>query len=367
RKEAEQRLLESEQRYRALLENASDAILLLDQEGVVADGNRLAEELFGLRRAALVGTSIDDLYAPYEVDFNRQKFRQALQGTGSVAYETQFETGEGQAVPLEIRQKAIVIGDEKIVQAIIRDISERKRREQQRLRQAEEQRDSLVREVHHRIKNNLQGIIGLLSTELKASGKDLEQAVEHALTRISSIALVHGIQGHRSGSKLLLCEMMPALVESIQPLARNRLSVDMQLDIRTPLEVVEDEGVPVALILSELLTNAIKHARPADGRQKVKISLQATDNLGHLTIHSPGGRLPAEFDFQAGAGCGTGLGLVRGLLPRNGMTIVHRQVPAGVIVKVILTEPVVCSVSLRRCACGLTIEECICTFKGSNQ
>lgn len=362
RKEAELRLFESEQRYRALLENASDAIVLLEQQGVVVDGNYLAEELFGLQRVALVGNSIDDLYDPHEREYNRKKFRQTLQGKNTVAYETRIKTGDGQAVPVDVRQKTIVIGGEKIVQAIIRDITERRQREQERLRETEEQRDALVREVHHRIKNNLQGIIGLLSTELKTSGKNLEQAVEHALTQISSIALVHGLQGHRSGSTLLLCEMVPALVEALDMLGGNRLPVDVELDIQNPLEVIEDEAVPVALILNELLANAMKHSRPDNERKPVKIILQANDNLGQLVIHSPGGQLPDGFDFQTGAGCGTGLGLVRGLLPRSGMTIVYQQMPAEVVTRVIVTEPVVTSVSMRSCDCDLPDDKNTCKF-----
>jgi two-component sensor histidine kinase len=142
--------------------------------------------------------------------------------------------------------------------------------------------------------------------------------------------------------------------------AKKSVKVDVDLHIHDPIEVLEEEAVPVALIINELVVNAIKHARPNGEQQQIKVFFQADDDLGQLFILSPGGRLPDGFDFQTGAGCGTGLDLVRGLLPRSGMTILYQQMPTEVITKVILTEPVVRTILMQSCECGVPEAECTC-------
>jgi len=221
------------------------------------------------------------------------------------------------------------------------NIDQRKYLEQEQVRQAEQQRNVLIREVHHRIKNNLQGIIGLLRNNLRSATSDPETAVKKAITQIKSIALIHGIQGQRDGNELLLCEMIPAIVEGHTIPGQDISEIDLSMEIDTPLQLLEKEAVPVALILNELITNALKHANWQNTHDGVNVSLQVISGRGEISIDCPGGRLPAGFDFQAGSGFGTGLELVHALLPPEGMSIQYQQTRAGVTTGVLLQAPIV--------------------------
>ncbi len=221
------------------------------------------------------------------------------------------------------------------------NIDQRKYLEQEQVQQAEQQRNVLIREVHHRIKNNLQGIIGLLRTNLTSMASDPGMAVEKAITQIKSIALIHGIQGQRDGKELLLCEMIPAIVEGYTIPGQGIAEIDLSMEVDTPLQLLDREAVPVALILNELITNALKHANRQNMHDRVNISLQVISGRGEISIHCPGGRLPTGFDFQAGSGFGTGLELVRALLPPESMSIQYQQTRAGVITDVLLQAPIV--------------------------
>lgn len=221
------------------------------------------------------------------------------------------------------------------------NIDQRKLLEQEQARQADQQRNLLIREVHHRIKNNLQGIVGLLRNNLTNMTDDPGAMVNKAITQINSIALIHGIHGQHDGRELLLCELLPAIVDGHTSPHQGASEIDLSLTIDNPLQLLDKEAVPVALILNEFITNALKHANRRDEYDRVSVSLQVINSRGEINIHCPGGRLPAGFDFETGSGHGTGLKLIRALLPPEGMSIKYRQTCLGVITSVLLQAPIV--------------------------
>jgi len=221
------------------------------------------------------------------------------------------------------------------------NIDQRKLLEQERARQADQQRNLLVREVHHRIKNNLQGIVGLLRNNLTNMTDDPGAMVNKAITQINSIALIHGIHGQHDGRELLLCELIPAIVDGHTSPGQGDPGIALSLATDNPLQLLAKEAVPVALILNELITNALKHANRRDENDRVSVSLQIINGSGEISIHCPGGHLPAGFDFGTGSGHGTGLKLIRALLPPEGMSIEYRQSRLGVITNILLQAPIV--------------------------
>ncbi len=221
------------------------------------------------------------------------------------------------------------------------NIDEQKYHERERMRQLEQQCSALTREVHHRIKNNLQGIIGLLRNNLNNSASNPRIAVEKAITQIRSIAIIHDLQARRDGNEVLLCDMIPAIVEGHTLPGQGVAEIDLSLKIDRPLQLLDEEAVSIALIFNELITNALKHADRQNMHEKVSVSLQVTSGQGEISIHCPGGRLPEGFDFQTGSGYGTGLELIRALLPPDGMSIQYRQNPTGVTTDVLLQAPIV--------------------------
>jgi len=341
RKEAELRLRESEQRFRALLDNAVDAILLLNMKGLIQDGNQRAADLFGMSHSDLSGNLLPEMFADKSLMLSSVERLQVLENDQSITYETTIRRQDGVEIPVEISKCMIPVGGENIIQAIVRDITQRKLREAAQIEQAKIQRDSLVREVHHRIKNNLQGIVGLLRSELNDSNNNLEQAMETAIQQVSSIALVHGLQCQHSQGELLLCELVPAIAKAAESYGSHMAKVTIASDIRNSLEVLEEEAVPLALIINELVTNAVKYADTKSGNCIIRLQLQAEHGRGELKINTPGGVLPHGFDFQSGNKCGTGLELVHALLPKKGVKIEYQQMPDRVITRVIFSEPVV--------------------------
>ncbi|MFZ4759815.1 MAG: PAS domain-containing sensor histidine kinase, partial [Burkholderiaceae bacterium] len=218
--------------------------------------------------------------------------------------------------------------------AVAEDITETLRQEQERLEDAIKQRDMLVREVHHRIKNNLQGVAGLLQ-QSASSRPELAESLGEVVGRIQAIAQVHGLQV-RDGEALVLRRVVAAVFEN---LGRTfGIVMPVQVDDEAGVDrwlLPEQEAVPLALVFNELGTNAIKH-RTAGG--SVTVRMRALHDGLSLEIASPGA-LPEGFEFARLGPSPSGLGLVKALLPRRGARLELLQHDGWVTARAELTLP----------------------------
>ncbi len=198
-------------------------------------------------------------------------------------------------------------------------------------------RDSLVREVHHRVKNNLQGITGILRL-FAAKHPELAQPLNQAITQVQSIAVIHGLQGRSGLSIVRLCEMTSAIAAGIQALWNKPVIVDIPSNW-PPRDVVESEAVPMALIINELLSNAVKHG---------DVGTDVTIRFGHETSrHSVimsicnYGSIPDGFGLNKPDLFGIGLQLLVSLLPQRGIRLSWSQQGGKVITVLEVTSPII--------------------------
>jgi len=199
------------------------------------------------------------------------------------------------------------------------DITDQKRAEAGRLEAVARQRDALVREVHHRIKNSLQGVVGLLGQKILKKPA-IATEIGETIAQLQSVALVYGLQETRPDGLLDLGEVMDAIISSAEDLIGGRVDRIMERRRRRPACLAGGEAVSVAFALNELIFNALKHQRAAAGSKRARVSLRESDDVVEIRI-SNRGRLPAGFDFDRGRAVGNGLGLVRTLLAAPGGAI----------------------------------------------
>ncbi len=226
-------------------------------------------------------------------------------------------------------------GEEALVAGIVEDVTESTHQDQERWRQALAQRDTLIREVHHRIKNNLQTVVSLLRREAERYPQ-VRAMIDAAVAQVQSVAVVHGLHARLSSDGILLCELLPAVVGGIDQLTGTAIRVLGVPPGTGGLRIKDSETVAVALILNELLTNAVKHGGPAP----VPVATLAIDGAGASIEIVNTGRLPSGFDYRQGIGLGTGLGLVRALMSTAGLTLAIGQRGAEVVARLELARPV---------------------------
>ncbi len=336
RRLAEDALRESEARYRTIMENASDAIVLAAADGRLLDVNRRACELFGYKRDEFLEMAAKDLHPPEEWPKVEAAFRD-MNDKGVSLYEHKIVHKDGAVGEAEVAGTMFAYGDSRVALGIFRDLTERRQAEHERLAHEKAQRDSLVREVHHRIKNHLQGLIGLLRQDAAANPK-LMPLMQKVIGQIHSVAVVHGLQGTVGHGEVRLGDMIEAICRSAERYTGRRVALSQESDLVCPVCLRSEEAVSVALVLNELVTNAVKHGGDGAGPT---VDLEAEAEKVWVTIRNPSAPLPGGFDFAGGEGLGTGLQLVRALLPREGAALGVRHADGVTEVRLILTAPVV--------------------------
>ena len=201
------------------------------------------------------------------------------------------------------------------------------------------QREMLVREVHHRIKNNLQGVAGLLQ-QIAQHKPEVAGPIAEIVGQVQAIAQVHGMQVGTSGL-LNLAEVAEAITVSVQRTFGRTIRFAVADEAVRRWMLPESESIPIALTINELLTNAVKHGS-AEAAVPVGVgcTLELLSDGVRLRITNRA-TLPAGFSLQRIPSGVSGLGLVRALLPRRHATLAIEQAGADVATTVDLQSPVV--------------------------
>ena len=156
RKQAEDALRESEEKYSSLFHFSNDGIFLHDLEGNIIDVNQKALDQLGYTKSEMLSFKIPDFHPPEALEKSQWAFETIVR-EGFVSFETDFKKKTGEVFPAEVSSSLFEIGDKKVIQGIVRDITERK--------QAEEEREKLINELQKAIKEikTLRGILPLCS------------------------------------------------------------------------------------------------------------------------------------------------------------------------------------------------------------
>ncbi|MBZ0132104.1 MAG: PAS domain S-box protein [Rhodocyclaceae bacterium] len=337
---AEQALRESEERYRSLFELSLDTVFV-HRNDIILYANKAAAQLLRADSARmLVGRNGREFIAEKDQPMVESRFASLLSGEAAFLppAESQLLTLDGQAIQAEAISARIMMEGAPAIMTVVRDISERRQAEALRLAEACRQRDTLVREVHHRIKNHLQGLTGLLNQH-KQKHPVLQEALDTVIAQITAISLIHGLQSREVEGEVRLYGLLKEIVAFHAGMASLAFANDDQPEcLNCAWHLADAESVPHALILNELITNAIKHRDEPSA--PVRVACACNDENIVVTLGNAG-TLPPGFDFAAGAGLGTGLTLLRSLLPRNGAALSFTCKDGQVETRLVLSAPVV--------------------------
>ncbi len=347
RRRAEEALRASEQRTRALMENAKDVILVTNIRGIVVEVNHAGEELFRRSRGEFAGRQFFDLLAADEREKVRRRFESALAGRALEAQETIAVTADGQTVPIEISGSLVEIGGERLMLAIVRDVSERKRLEEQfRQVQKMEAIGRLAGGVAHDFNNLLTVILGysdVVNSQLPA-GHPLRQEVEQiqkAGERAS--ALTRQLLAF-SRTQVLVPQLIDVaeIVTDIDKMLRRLIGehIDLSTVCDPGTGLVKADPGQLEQVLLNLAVNA-RDAMPGGGKLTIKTrnaEVGEADAREHATaepgsyvmiaVNDTGAGMDAETKAhifepffttkERGKGTGLGLATVYGIVKQSG-------------------------------------------------
>ncbi len=263
RKKAEKALQQSEKRFRDLSEMLPEAIFETDINLNLTFANKRAFELFGYTSEDLrQGLNGIDIIAPADKPRTQENIMRRLKGELVGAVEYNAVKKDGTEFPVLFHATTITEDEDLIgFKGIVVDITERKRIEQQ-LQQELVQKEILLREVHHRVKNNMNVITSLLSLQSNKIRNKAQalKAFEESKNRIYSMALVHEqLYRNEDFSKMDIKSYIENLSLKLKQIYSSDKIIDLDLDIADVFLDV-NHAVPCGLILNELITNAYKHA-----------------------------------------------------------------------------------------------------------
>ncbi|WP_225668891.1 PAS domain S-box protein [Bradyrhizobium hereditatis] len=307
RKQAERKLSESEQRLSELLAAIPAAIYTTDAEGKITYFNQAAVEFSG--RTPVLGSDewcvTWKLFNPDGTPLPHDQCPMALalkEGRAVRGAEAVAERPDGTRVPFIPFPTPLRDSFGKITGAVnmLIDISER--------RQAETQQRLLLDELNHRTKNNMQMLQSLLFAAARtAHSEEARKVLNEASARIAAMAAAQRVlYGRTDASRFSAEEFLPAVCETIRQL----LPPGARIECGAARDVLSnDVAMPLALILNELLTNAVKHGVKDHARQAVRVNLTGEGGRLTLCVEDDG----EGFDLEAVRKTSSGLQLVLGL------------------------------------------------------
>lgn len=327
-----------EMKIAAIAFETQEGIMVTDANAVIIRVNKAFTKITGFDAKEAIGQTMSLLNSGRQSEAFYVAMWDKIRRLGFWEGEVWNRRKNGETYPEKLTLTAVKTtnGDVLNYVGIFTDNTEHKKVEEQRLIDESKYRSALVREVHHRIKNNLQGVV-LLISNMTMSYPELTEPMEKVMTKVNSIATVHGLQGNHSNSAVIVVDLVKAIVDSNQTLFNSRISVHFPDNISI-VYLSENESVPIALILNELLLNAIKHSEDSNSisvhvnydvvKKTMCIHIK---NVGRLSENS----LIEEPEF------GTGLQLVKSLMPKNNMDLSWQQDNDWVITTVALSYPIV--------------------------
>lgn len=290
-------MTEELQRYKLLSRHARDIILFINSDGQIIEANESAEKAYGYSREELVSLSITDLRNTQTLQPVKDQMSQAVEQ--GILFETEHRRSDGSLFPVEVSSIGINIGGSRILLNIIRDITGRKQTETQIINSLRE-KETLLREIHHRVKNNLAVISSLLELQAdRIQDPELRGFFDESRQRIKSIALVHEkLYGTADMSLINFSDYIQSIVMDLLSLYQIRgrdITTRFTLD---DIRLDVDTAIPCGLIINELVTNSLKHAFPDRRNGELSIFFTKSGSSLTLKVEDNGIGLPDNFDHK---------------------------------------------------------------------
>ena len=284
----------------AVVDSADDAIFSVDRDTVVTAWNAGAERLYGYRAEEIVGRPVSIIFPPEEAEAELEVIRSLMDERRAMYHEARLRHKDGTMIDVSLARSPIRTntGDVLGLSTIARDITARKQAEDA-VRASLHEKEVLLKEIHHRVKNNLQIVTSLLSLQAGGvSDPTMAALMRETQHRVKSMALMHETL-YRSGN-LAALDLRPYVHELVQylrhsygPMLRR---VTLQEDVE-PLPLPIDSAIPCGLMLTELVSNAFKHAFPDSREGTLRIEGRHEDSDAYvLRVVDDGRGIPPEVD-----------------------------------------------------------------------
>ena len=278
---------------KTVIESMSDSVIVLDAENRILDVNPPAQQLMSSAASTVIGKSVEHVWPEWSEQME-------LSDTAEVVREIVLNSNnEHHTYDMRISPLIGWGGHTMSRVVVLRDITERKRAEE-KIKTSLQEKEVLLREVHHRVKNNIQIISSLLRLQMQyIEDKTSIEMIKECQNRIKSMALIHEkLYQSENLANINFGEYIEALVQGLvrsYGVSAARIAAkievgDISLDI--------DTAIPCGLIINELVSNALKHAFPNGRKGEIIVALRSVNEHIELTVSDNGVGIPKDIDFE---------------------------------------------------------------------
>ncbi len=299
----EKRIHDAEERYRNLFDSANDAIILTDLDNRVTSWNKSAERIFGWTEKEIIGKKFLPLAFDQKLHLdNEQIINNAISGGTVSGIETILMRKDGKGIDVSMTISPLRDGNQNVtgLSGIFRDITER-RKAQEQIENSLKEKEVLLREIHHRVKNNMQIISSLLRLQAGfIKEKKYSDMYKESQNRIVTMSLIH--EKLYQSTDLTRIELGGYIKELV-----NGIFISYDIDpgrINTKIEVENvllgiNSAIPCGLVINEIVSNSLKYAFPEGRSGEIRIALhRSSDSDFELAVADNGIGLPLDMDFK---------------------------------------------------------------------
>lgn len=299
-KRAEKALKDSEQYYKTIFENTGTATIIVEEDSTISLVNTEFEELYGQKKEYVEGKKkwyefVSEEHLPMMKNYHLT--RRISSEDVPRNYEFDFYDFNGNKKNI-FTTIAIIPGTGKSLVSL-QDITFSKNAEKQ-LKINIKEKDTLLREIHHRVKNNLQIISSLLNLQSRyIEDSDALDVFTESQNRVRSMAIIHEkLYNSNKMSKINFGEYITDLTDSLFYSFKVDPSKILLTKTIDNVFFDVDTSIPCGLIINELITNCIKHAFPGDNKGEINIELLKNDIEYTLKVSDNGTGFPDDLDFR---------------------------------------------------------------------
>jgi PAS domain S-box-containing protein len=321
----------------SIVSTIADALFLVDTEGTIVAVNRSALQITGYAEGEMVGLPVDKALE-YERDSRPQLIgsEQALSVNPIRDVEAILVTKDGSEIPVSVSASGVQdrTGAQEAVVYVARDVTERKRVEEQ-IKASLQEKEILLQEIHHRVKNNLQIVSSLLSLQRESVGdRPASEVLVDSQSRVQAMAVIHEtLYQAQDFAKVNLAEYVEGLAgHMLRTYGGESKAIRLTTNV-VDAELSVDVAMYCGLIIHELVSNAFRHAFPDERAGEIVIDLSlAGDGQMVLCVRDDGIGLSPE--VIPGQTSSLGLELVTVLTKQLG-GVLHIDRGAGTQYKIV--------------------------------
>lgn len=332
--------------FRAVMEDSPMGIWHLDSNRRFAYANRAGLALAGLKHADVTGRHVRDVLGESLHQQLLPQFDRAMDGAEAVAELSVPDKESGtRHYFMHLLPRCGRDGQVDGCFVAVLDITHAKLSHDNQLRREQLLRATLIRETNHRVKNSLQGLIGMMRLQA-ARRVPAEEIIEQSVAQLMAVTVAFGLASRHGEAQILLCDMVADIASNVEQISQRNIQVQFSpAAVREPVALSERYGANISLVINELMFNAIKHSTNGNGPRGVRVTVDRDSESAVLRVINEGGRLPPGFSLDASTGLGTGLSLIKILLPPESSKLSIEQASGEVCAELKLRVPVLSSAS----------------------